>query len=284
MNRKKYNKTILTMMLGVLFSYIFAGCSNNVNPGKFVAVPDNSSDMVYSEDGLNWKTGQIGVPYDIWGDVYYGNGLFVAVGGEITGGKAAYSTNGNNWHVDTQLITGAWKVCYGNGKFIALGTFGSSALWAFSPNGKEWSSGQFSEAEFAGRIFKSICYGNGKFVAVGTSSGGDNYAITASSTDGKNWTLVISPNKATWHSVCYGKGRFVAVGTTGDNSSAITAYSTDGKIWSTEEILTYGDMNNLKSVSYGNGKFVAICGRPVNGGPPYNGFYCTFKGWNKLEF
>jgi len=55
-------------------------------------------------------------------------------------------------------------------------------------------------------IINGVAYGGGKFVAVG--SGGK----TATSTDGKKWTVEKNSSTKDIYSIAYGSGRFVAVG------------------------------------------------------------------------
>ena len=76
---------------------------------KFIAVGEglsNSSNMLYSTDGVNWTEGMISsFPYN-WADIKYINGKFYALGDKwVYNGAAyrviAYSSNGINWTIPT---------------------------------------------------------------------------------------------------------------------------------------------------------------------------------------
>ena len=56
MNIKKFNKTILTMMLGVLsLSLSLVGCGKDVSGGKFVALDTIAENVAYSDHGITWE-------------------------------------------------------------------------------------------------------------------------------------------------------------------------------------------------------------------------------------
>ena len=76
---------------------------------KFVAVgegPSNSSNILYSTDGINWSEGMISsFPYN-WVDIKYINGKFYALGDKWDYNGAgyiviSYSSNGINWTIPT---------------------------------------------------------------------------------------------------------------------------------------------------------------------------------------
>ena len=91
-----------------------------------------------------------------------------------------------------------------------------------------------------------------------------------STNDGKDWELHKSGDESqSWASVTYGNGNFVAVGATafGDMFTpktylGSTMISTDdGITWSAEAVLPSPlDKNDWKSVTFGNGVFVAVAG------------------------
>ena len=67
MNIKKFNIIILTMTLGVLS---LISCSNDVNPGYFVALTDNKT-AAYSTNGIDWTT--VELPFSAnWLSISYG--------------------------------------------------------------------------------------------------------------------------------------------------------------------------------------------------------------------
>ena len=105
--------------------------------------------------------------------------------------------------------------------------------------------------------WRSICYGNGRFVAMDYKGRG------AYSDDGINWFQCDIPVSEYWTSVCYGNGKFIAVSSNGAKIS-----STNGISWIVPAITptpgtgptpdTPENSLDLRSVCYGNGKFVAV--------------------------
>ena len=137
--------------------------------------------------------------------VCYGNGKFIAGGGQTVGKKSkslmAYSTDGINWTQISQSIFKSYirSICYGNGKYVAGNNDGQMA---YSTDGINWTA--ISQSIFTSDI-NSICYENGKFIA------GDDNGQMAYSTDGINWTAISqSILTSSIQSICYGKGKFVA--------------------------------------------------------------------------
>lgn len=110
--------------------------------------------------------------------------------------------------------------------------------------------------------WRSICYGNGRFVAMDYKGRG------AYSDDGINWFQCDIPVSEYWTSVCYGNGKFIAVSSNGAKIS-----STNGISWIVPAITptpgtdptpdTPENSLDLRSVCYGNGKFVAVSSSKV---------------------
>ena len=94
----------------------------------------------------------------------------------------------------------------------------------------------------------TICYGNGIFVASGYLTVGKRGV--AYSTDGLNWTPVDYNPAGSLNSIAYGNGRFVG-------GAYSVCYSDDGIHWSKAEQSIFGS-KNLRSICYGDGKFVAV--------------------------
>jgi hypothetical protein len=190
-----------------------------------------------------WLTGTLPSSQD-WTAVAYGNGKFVAIGGNYGGesNQAAYSSDGINWTPATMPSSEHWKsVTYGNGKFVAVASNSLNGVQvAYSSDGIDWTAAAMPSF----RIWHSVTFGNGKFVAVASYTNQAAY-----SPDGINWAASTMPDSGTaWASVTYGGGKFVAVGWAGT-----VAYSSDGIAWQSATI----PEANWESVAYGNGKFVA---------------------------
>lgn len=105
------------------------------------------------------------------------------------------------------------------------------------------------------QAYYSVTYANGHFTAVGSG------AAVAVSSDGINWT---AQNYFTiadiWYSSSYGNGILALV----DISNPKAAASTDGSTWTRSTLpaidtgVETGNGTGYNSVTYGNGRFVAI--------------------------
>lgn len=156
----------------------------------------------------------------------------------------------------------AWKsVCFNNSNtnplFVAVGTGSTDAVTttaASSSDGITWSSNTIGSL-----AWKSVCYGEGKFVAVGTAATDTNTTVAAYSTNGTSWSASTIGTLG-WKSVCYGDTLnpiFVAVGDSAGSGTTVAAYSKDGITW-TATTMVGGSDRAMKSVCYGNGRFVAV--------------------------
>lgn len=132
-----------------------------------------------------------------------------------------------------------------DGQFIAVGEKG----YILTPDGVK---------QVGTDDWNCITYGNGTYVV-----GGKNGQITTS-TDGINWStpVVVSINTENneWKSIAYGNGKFVI-----GNWSGHLSCSSDGKNWTTpvkpqkpSQVSDARWFPHVKSVSYINGKFVAL--------------------------
>ena len=219
-----------------------------------------------------------------WGEVAYGNGLWIACGAAST--SYSYSTNGSTGWTTGTFSVAMTNVVYGNGYWVATGGLASSSANSlYSTNGTTWTAG----TGLTSKLWSGMAYGAGKYlvmsgntssstcaystnatswssmtmpstqlwygVAYGLVSGtGYWMAVAASnsnpgaySTNGTTWTATTMPASAYWYGVAYGNGVFVATG-----SGVAIAYSTNGTTWNAS-----GTVANAQSVCYGNGYFVA---------------------------
>lgn len=163
-------------------------------------------------------------------------GIFVAVGDN---GSTFYSTDGINWS-GPNTVTGTPtlnSVTYGNGKFIAV------AEDIYTYDGVNWK--QIYGPSPAG--FNKINYSNGIYFLCGNN--GIFY-----STDGINWSIGTGTS-GILYSATHGDGKFITVGKP-DTGNNVIFYSDDGKNWQSANYTS--DNFKLNSVTYGNGKFVAV--------------------------
>ncbi|MBD2757681.1 exo-alpha-sialidase [Spirosoma validum] len=194
-----------------------------------------------------------------------------------TPGQAQY------WTPRTTPADIEWSsVTYGNGLFVAVAATGDGNQVMTSPDGVAWTL-----RRAAGSLtYRAVTYGNGLFVALASnlsSDGGEQYLVMTSP-DGLTWTqhpTAYAPRIENsldsvpvfgWRGVTYGNGLFVAVGApqnnpTGQLQPERIMTSPDGVTW------TVRTSNNLsfqghywRSVTYGNGRFVAVAGSKLSAG------------------
>ncbi|MDB6111595.1 MAG: cell wall/surface repeat protein, partial [Pedosphaera sp.] len=209
--------------------------------------------IVGSTDATNWTSRTTGPQNSLVGVTRFG-GLFVAVGGnQVPGGGDPYSvptavtsTNGRDWAEQIPGTTNALvAVTAGNGRLVAVGNNG---VIVTSTDATNWST-VVSPTTIP---LWSVAYGAGQFVAVG----GTNHATIINSPDGVNWTAqsgVASYDPL--YAVTYGQNQFVVVGQTNVSKLATTLTSADGLNWTPR---TSTAANNLRSITSGNGLYVAV--------------------------
>ena len=117
-----------------------------------------------------------------------------------------------------------------------------------------------------GTNIRSIAYGDGKFIAL---SQGNNNGQVYVATDIENWQLVNSGFNCTWSDITYGDNLFVAVAGNAPGGTPRVMTSPDGLAWSQP---AFSDVPtpptnsyNWQSVTYGNGKYVAVCNNLLEG-------------------
>ena len=131
---------------------------------KFMAVSYNAK-VTTSIDGINWSTPiSIDPKYTRLG-IAYGNGRYVAVGGQIS-----TSTDGITWEEPIQILDPTivlQSIVYGDNKFIAVGHDGYIVT---STNGINWEEPiQILDPTASydhQQTLEGVCYGKNKFVTV----------------------------------------------------------------------------------------------------------------------
>lgn len=180
-------------------------------------------------------------------DMCYGAGKFVAVFGTTV---IAYSKDGIVWDKVTNARS-VNRVCYGDEGFIAYyyssGSFGSGYRY-FSSDGEKWNV--LSDA-----VAYTMCYGNDVYLEL--QSNGSVYSTT---NNGSTRTAMTSLSSSySWENICYGGingGVFVAEGYTVSSSGNVTTYlaysKNKGETWSSISSI----LADIRSICYGNGRFV----------------------------
>ena len=235
------------------------------NDAGWLAISAGSANNAFLAAGqpaaTNW-TGGSPIPGTAHNDIAYGNGTWVAVGGDGSGG-AATSTDGSAWvsRTITTLASGTDEfigVAYNGVNFVAISQSDETAV---SSNGITWTAG--GALPTATGDWVAIEYGNGRFVAIA-----DTGEVAVSTDNGTNWRasnagLVNITDPTFWTNIGYGQGLFVAVG---ENTIATSQYGLD---WSRRFIdgtaekwygVAFGNPDNDPIWSIGNGPTSATQG------------------------
>jgi len=125
--------------------------------------------------------------------VTYGNGLFVAVGGD---GTILTSPDGVAWTRQNSDTT-SWlsAVTYGNGLFVAVGGDGTILT---SPDGVAWTRQNSDTTSW----LSAVTYGNGLFVAVGVAVGGVPSSPLRTESPGPGKLLVLTESVSPTVTAC----------------------------------------------------------------------------------
>lgn len=260
-----------------------------------------------STDGINWNYITINTEMTHasgWNGIAYGNGKFVIIYEAY--GYVSTSTDGETWttpikHEKMQVSA----LCYANGKFVTTYSNvynGHYCLYNWiSTDGVNWSS-TIQLTPSSTSDINDIVYNNNKFVAIG------GWADMMESNDGLYWTIteegIDDFGSYIYNSITYGDNKFIAVG--GHISSGgIIKYSTPklkpyilttksgntekkymlaryetgvGKKWQSTAFDTF--LQTWNSITYGNGKYVAVGGSRTENGSGYVMYSTDGKTWS----
>jgi hypothetical protein len=184
-----------------------------------------------SEDGVHWARQPLPDGRFELGDVAYGNGRFVAVGGSSVGGGLVtlVSSNAVDWSFAAghpSVSGGAdTRVLFANDRFVVWGVGSSGASILASVDGLTWAA-----TELLWPV-SSIAAGSGAFVAVG--EGG-----MLRSVDGRVWTELESPLPTPLASVAFGDGVFLAVSRYDEQKQQLRLLSSPNALdWQVQTVL-----------------------------------------------
>jgi hypothetical protein len=180
------------------FTYALQGFSC-VTYGNGLFVAGGGDRTVFSSQyAITWTQHNFGATSALEG-LAYGNGMFVGV---VFDGQIIHSSDGTNWSLVTPKPNNTWlDVIYGNGLFVAVDGFGA---FANSFDGENWNLGR-TPAHY----LQKVAYGSGMYVAVGREGN------LVTSPDGNTWTARNSGTIEELDGVCYGDGFFLVGGLNG---------------------------------------------------------------------
>lgn len=178
-------------------------------------------------------------------NITYGNGIFVAVGGNIMAPSNGIIISSSDCIAWTKRYSDTYSlfrgITYSNGMFVAVGG-GTGAQILTSANGIDWTK----RTTNVSNQLNAIAYGNGAFVAVG------NGKTILRSTNGVTWTEITTSIDIPYnglYGIAYGNGTFVAVG------GGLILTSADGTTWKDRSLSAYQN-SFFSGIAFGNGKFV----------------------------
>jgi hypothetical protein len=226
--------------------------------GLYIAV-GFAGTILSSTEGVSWTT-QISGTTNRLNGVGYNNGKFVAVG---DAGTILYSTNGVRWN---SIVTGVPYNLDGigggnatySGSSSGLVIAGDSGTLLTSSDGLAWTIR--SSGTFLG--LNSVAYSStGSFVVVGQSG----VILTGG---GSTWTVVYSGTTANLHGIALDAAGYYSGGIQGNNNpigvfgavgdaGTFLTSSDGGGTWNAQPTEA---TNNLYSVTYENGGFLAVGG------------------------
>lgn len=179
-------------------------------------------------------------------------GTFTAVAAmALTPGAAQAADSSQIWTLQSAPLIRSWDgVAFGDGLFVVVSNsnvYGDAQVIT-SPDGVTWTQ-RTPANDFT---YRDVIWAANQFVAVGATG----HAMT--SPDGITWTAqTMSDASKNYYGVTYGANLYVAVG----GSAGAISTSPDGITWTTR---TSGTTANLRTVTYGNGVFVALAS-PTSG-------------------
>jgi hypothetical protein len=200
----------------------YVGFHNNIFVANGYAAGANT--IRTSTDGLVWAAAST---ITGWGttldDMAYGNGVWVAVGGNIC------AVSSNNWTSSTNqtLPSGFFprRICFTGTHFVATEDSGRAARSTTGLTGS-WTVGAYIVG-VASTGWIGAAFGAG--VVFARRNAGAFIQGAVSSDNGATWTAVTVPNQGAVTRVTFASGYFCMAGQSAANTFA---YSADGDAWS----------------------------------------------------
>ncbi|MCM0083802.1 exo-alpha-sialidase [Geomonas sp. Red32] len=166
--------------------------------------------IMTSTDGIHW-TSRLNQPLLWIFKIVYGDGTFVAVGSNESGGIVMTSVdNGTTWVTRQSGLSNSFSdIAYGHNTFVAVG--GGGAILTSTDAGTTWTSSP------SGTTYgiNGITFGKGVFAAVSGDYSSHIDQILVSNDNGVHWSVMSFTGQYWLNKIAYGNGRFVAVGNYG---------------------------------------------------------------------
>jgi hypothetical protein len=251
------------------------GSGRFVAAGAGSAVATASGALIYSDDGVSWRSGTSETEEAAgYSAVVFADGKFVAAG---SAGQVSISTNGMAWQTHNLPVAGNFlTLLFGNGLFVATADNGAIAA---SPDGYNWNVTTNASTAALGLS----AFGNGTFLVAETGSFYPWKPVFLKSSDGTNWvrstaqipgadpncfSLPPAPPCQQFDvltGLAFGNGQFVAAASYGLQPAARILVSNDGEAWMIKgPALTGGQ----QSWSLPPNKLFAVDGQFVFMNPP----------------
>jgi hypothetical protein len=227
-----------------------------------------SGGLVVGLPGLPRRSDRVNItmPMRVLFVITFGNGLFVAVGGDNGGSsELVTSPDGVTWtRVSVPSSNGLNGIAYGNNLFVAVGR---NSPFLISSDGKSWTRVLWS-ADLQGPFY-GVAFGNGTFVSVGAAG------AVAASTDAQQWSEQ-NLDVLDFTGVAYGDAGFTLVGRNG-----AVWQSSEGASWSQESVGVSFSLFGIGTcgstrISVGNGGSIS-----VNAGAGWKNIGTTVFGGNE---
>lgn len=200
---------------------------------------------------LNWHLRRSGGDFALHGAAF-GNGKYIAIGYvDVTANVMLTSEDGVQWTAQTPPAPTNYlkHIAFGNNVFVMASTLQN---WR-SINGTDWTPVDNGSGSSMGASLR-LRFLNGAFWELRGSSG------IRRSSDGITWNIVQPNGYGTnrYSDIVSGAGKLVVAGRDIKNNKILLAYSSNnGANWN---FVPSAIDNNLRSVAYGNGRFVAVGG------------------------
>ncbi|MEQ9202781.1 MAG: Ig-like domain-containing protein, partial [Cyclobacteriaceae bacterium] len=240
--------------------------------GRFVAVTNSGSNRVmYSNDGEIW-TAASAPEENSWMSIAYGNGRFVAVSNASSNqNQGMYSDDGITWTAASAVEASGWRsVTYGNGRFLAVANSGTNrVMYTLDPLQLASSTPSANAKDIAKEADIVLTFDadldnttvnptnivvrgqqSGNIAGIWSVSGAvATFDPTNDLTDGEVIHVEISANVKSTDGLPFGlsKGLSFTVAPVGNENL--------GQNWMSHSAT---ESNFWRSVTYGNGRFVAV--------------------------